>query len=119
MGVYIRRMKMPRSCVECRLLRVESNDEWVSKYCPLVKRYIDWFNAGKHRCVDCPLVEVPEPHGRLIDELRVIDAIHERLEVLRTHEVFVRKHGDIDLLGVMPYIAKIPTVIKAEGSEDE
>lgn len=65
--------------------------------------------------MDCPLVEVPEPHGRLIDELRVIDAIHERLEVLRTHEVFVRKH----LLGVMPYIAKIPTVIKAEGSEDE
>jgi hypothetical protein len=32
--------------------------------------------------------------------------------------VFRRKRGDIDLLGVMPYIAKIPTVIEAEGSED-
>lgn len=50
MGVYIKKMKMPRSCVECRLLRVESNDEWVGKY--------------------CPLVEVTEPHGRLIDELK-------------------------------------------------
>jgi hypothetical protein len=63
----------------------------------------------------CPLVEIPEPHGRLIDELNVRDAIYERLKVLRTHEVFVRKHGDIDLLGVVPYIAKIPTVIEAEG----
>ena len=100
--------------MECDFLRVESYDGWVDKYCSRLAKYIDWSNAGKHRCVDCPLVEVTEPHGRLIDELRVIDAIHERLEVLRTHEVFVRKHGDIDLLGVMPYIAKIPTVIEAE-----
>lgn len=107
---------MPRSCAECDFLRVEFYDGWVDKYCSRLAKYIDY--AEKHRCVDCPLVEVTEPHGRLIDELRVIDAIHERLEVLRTHEVFVRKHGDIDLLGVMPYIAKIPTVIKAEGSED-
>lgn len=116
MGVYIKKMKMPRSCVECRLLRVESNDELVGKYCPLVKRYIDWSNAGKHRCVDCWLVEVTEPHGRLIDELNVIAAIRQRLEVLQTHKEFIRKRGDIDLLGVIPYITKIPTVIK--GSED-
>lgn len=67
----------------------------------------------------CPLVEIPKPHGRLIDESTVKDAIYERLKVLLTHEVFRRKRGDIDLLGVMPYIAKIPTVIEAEGSEDE
>jgi len=67
----------------------------------------------------CPLVEVPTPHGRLIDEDNVIDAIHERLQTLRTHKEFIKKHGDIDLLGVMPYIAKIPTVIEAEEGENK
>ena len=73
---------------------------------------------GDKRADFCPLIEIPEPHGRLIDESSVKDAIYERLKVLQTHEVFRRKRGDIDLLGVMPYIAKIPTVIEAEGSED-
>ena len=63
----------------------------------------------------CPLVEVSEPHGRLIDENDVINAIHDRLHVLQTHKVFVKKHGDIDLLGVLPYIERINSVIEAEG----
>lgn len=46
----------------------------------------------------------------------MIAAIRQRLEVLQTHKEFIRKRGDIDLLGVIPYITKIPTVIK--GSED-
>lgn len=115
MGVYIKKMKMPKTCADCDLLQNQSTDDWVGKYCPLVKRYIDFLEATEHRYVDCPIVaEIQEPHGRLIDESDVINAINERLKVLRTHEVFVRKHGDIDLLGVMPYIAKIPTVIEAE-----
>jgi len=115
MSVLIKGMKMPEKCGSCDLFHVES-----PMHCTVVKGHKTvGAPYGMPRPDWCPLVEVKEPHGRLIDELRVIDAIHERLEVLRTHEVFVRKHGDIDLLGVMPYIAKIPTVIKAEGSEDE
>lgn len=114
MSVLIKGMEMPKDCSECNFMHTTY----------MLNRHVclagDVFEIKVNSGIDanCPLVEIPEPHGRLIDELRVIDAIHERLEVLRTHEVFVRKHGDIDLLGVMPYIAKIPTVIKAEGSED-
>lgn len=107
MGVYIKSMETPKHCLDCPMC--DNNDD-----CTLQegKRFDTW----GEQMDGCPLIEIPEPHGRLIDELRVIDAIYERLEVLRTHEVFVRKHGDIDLLGVMPYIAKIPTVIDAEGA---
>ncbi len=76
----------------------------------LIACYAHYIKAG---------VPLPKKHGRLIDENNVINAICERLKVLKTHEVFMRKRGDIDLLGVMPYIAKIPTVIEAERSEDE
>jgi hypothetical protein len=74
----------------------------------------------KHACTygySMELVKLPETHGRLIDENNVIDAVHERLQVLRTHKEFIKKHGDIDLLGVLPYISKIQTVIEAEGEE--
>lgn len=62
-------------------------------------------------------VELPDKHGRLIDEDDVIDAIHERLHELQTHKGFIKKRGDIDLLGILPYIAKIQTIIEAEGDE--
>ena len=78
-----------------------------------------WIKQSGHMGFGMRLIDVPEPHGRLIDESNVRDAIYERLKALQTHEVFRRKRGDIDLLGVMPYIAKIPTVIEAEGSEVE
>ena len=57
---------------------------------------------------------MPEPHGRLIDEDDVIDAIHERLQTLQTHKEFIKKRGDVDLLGVLPYIIKIQTLIEEE-----
>lgn len=60
------------------------------------------------------LEKIPEKHGRLIDEDDVIDAIHERLHELQTHKEFIKKRGDIDLLGILPYIAKIQTIIEAE-----
>lgn len=121
MSVLIKNMEMPSRCYGCPFT------EWSNLHQTMAcLRYNsepcfedhsrEYF---KKRADFCPLVEVPTPHGRLIDEDNVIDAIHERLQVLRTHKEFIKKHGDIDLLGVMPYIAKIPTVIEAEEGEDE
>lgn len=47
--------------------------------------------------------------GRLIDEDDVISAIYKRIENLQTHEPFKKKHGDIDLIGLVPIIQSIPT----------
>lgn len=101
MSIIIKGIEMPKNCDECFLSEWNIFNEQF--YCPFD---------------DCPLVEIPTPHGRLIDEEDVKNAIYERLKVLQTHEVFKRKRGDIDLLGVMPYIAKIPTIIETEGEEN-
>lgn len=108
MGVYVKNMSMPKCCKECDFCDYEqgnclANEE--QNTLPHDGKKKDW----------CPLVEVPEPHGRLIDENNVVDAVHERLQALQTHKEFIKKHGDIDLLGVLSCISKIQTVIEAEG----
>lgn len=112
MGIYIKGMKMPRCCGDgCDFL------EPMGLKCLRTHKFLDREDYRYERPEDCPLVEVSESHGRLIDESNVKDAIYERLKVLQTHEVFRRKRGDIDLLGILPYIDKIPTVIPREGGE--
>ena len=59
MGVYIRGMQMPENCSECPVALS-------GKYCRINKT-----NATTRvipiRPEHCPLVELPEHHGRLID----------------------------------------------------
>ena len=117
MSVIVKGMEMPKNCLTCKL-RGDGSD---SKYiwdCPFTGLEYTREDGETRRLDDCPLVEVPTPHGRLIDEENVKNAIYDRLKVLQTHEVFIRKHGDIDLLRVMPYIAKIPTIIEAEEGDE-
>lgn len=60
MSVLINGMKMPKNCMECAI-RSWTEDEW--DVCPFSG--IMALNIGRQN--DCPLVEVPTPHGRLID----------------------------------------------------
>lgn len=120
MSVLVRGMEMPESCEDCDLctsdgycIAMGGDSLW-----DVLPEGAEYFPTG-WKYEGCPLVEVSTPHGRLIDESNVKDAIYERLKVLQTHEVFRRKHGGIDLLGVMPYIAKIPTLIEAEDGDAE
>lgn len=58
MGVYIKGMEMPKSCSVCRLF---------GEYgCPFIGAVGYALTRGE-RNEDCPITEVPEPHGRLID----------------------------------------------------
>ncbi len=122
MSVLVKGMKMPKNCNECKMLSIhriwgepivicEANDRELEE--------TEEYERDEKRLFDCPFVEVLVPHGGLLDENDVIDAIHDRLHELQTHKEFQKKHGDIDLLGVMPYIAKISTVIEAEDGDAE
>ena len=70
MSVLIKGMEMAHSCVGCRFCEHGSINEW-DLYCGINNKHIgNW--DDKHinngwRHPDCPLVEVPTPHGRLID----------------------------------------------------
>lgn len=61
MGVYIKGMEMPECCGCCP---IEYENYCMENYC-MVKPYIEVEHANRHP--RCPLIEVPEPHGRLID----------------------------------------------------
>ena len=62
MGVYIKGMKMPSSCHKCPCCDEDYN------WCEVLQRRL--VGAGD-KDSNCPLVEVKEPHGRLIDESKV------------------------------------------------
>jgi len=64
-GVYIKGMKMPKSCAFCRL----KSRNGKKMLCPLCNEEWDMRDpmSAYHRLDGCPLIPVP-PHGRLIIE---------------------------------------------------
>lgn len=80
MGVYIKGMKMPETCIECMNSDLRTTircTEWTE------------ISAGlreNHRAASCPLTEVLEPHGNLIDA----DALVEVADFYET-EMDLRK----------------------------
>lgn len=67
MGVYIKGMEMPKNCSGCPLNYDQmackvTGTRWWSDTMVLMG-----FDSDKERLYDCPLVEIPTPHGRLGD----------------------------------------------------
>lgn len=56
--ILIKNMKMPENCVGCPLAKNYG-------MCAITKKQFNWGNPN--RLSDCPLIEVPTPHGRLGD----------------------------------------------------
>lgn len=61
MGVYIG-MEMPKTCLECLLGSIFNGYK-----CRALNKTFDKYPLD-HRMDWCPLIEVPEPHGRLVIE---------------------------------------------------
>ena len=106
MSVLIKRMKMPEKCGLCNLFHAES-----PMHCTVVKGHKTvGAPYGMSRPEWCPLVEVPTPHGRLIDADKgkeamdyVCDAGGWLEPVTEAVNKYVKRHLD-----------KAPTVIEAE-----
>lgn len=73
MSILIKGMKMPKECAKCRLLEGDTMDG----LCHGAEKWLDddYFRWGLYaegdiddsKPLNCPLVEIPTPHGRLID----------------------------------------------------
>ena len=61
MSVLIKEMKMPQTCTMC----------WLSPICPVWVKEVSRYKGYDNRLPNCPLIEVPTPHGRLIDADRI------------------------------------------------
>ena len=96
MGVYIRHLKIPKSCVECI-------GGQISGSCEEYKNNLD--DIAKKRSDTCPMVEVREPHGRLIDADKLRKAFPEPDDWKDSGQALVH------LTGIWCEIDLAPTVI--------
>ena len=104
--LLIKGMKMPKSCWECFFFL---NSTELFK-CNLTHKNVG--NCRKNRHKNCPFVEIPAPHGRLIDADAHIQSLKENQCGERC-----RKNYDCVNCGIGMYIRIVenePTVIEAE-----
>ena len=109
MGVYIKGMEMPKCCSEC-LFRSEffTDETYGIAYGCNLNISIICHDEYKERKDDCPLVDVPTPHGRLIDAEALMNTPIETEGDI---------YGNIRCvpLGVLPVLNSAPTIIESEG----
>ena len=102
-SVLIKGMEMPKNCLTCKL-RGDGSD---SKYiwdCPFTGLEYTREEGETRRLDDCPLVEVPAPHGRLIDA----DKLMRDISKYHVSDGMFQHWVDVQ-----------PTIIEAERGEDE
>ena len=111
MSVIIKGMKMPKSCDSCDLIQFD--DEGLEAHCPL-SPYYRWCGTPPDYIPEgCRLVEIPTPHGRLIDA----DELKKKLEKHR------EMCGDIELAHGIDEAIRIlentTIIIEAEVSKND
>ena len=119
MSVLIKGAKLPKSCFGCHLFKLDDQDLWciANHYagcCRALSKYIDENKFVIERHPDCPLIEVPTPHGRLGD----LDALWDRMYKYSDNEGAKMPFGDNDFMihrdSACELIEDAPTVIEAE-----
>ena len=95
MGVYYKRVNMPVDCIVCPFGWNGCNNQH------------DFVYMGS-RPDDCPLISIPEPHGRMIDA----DAFVEKCEEMANKE----DGNQLDALVLLKWFLEqnAPTIIPAE-----
>lgn len=104
MSVIVKGMEMPKNCAECKMWCICEclNDfEDFESICYAVE------DGDLIRDKNCPLIEIPTPHGRLGD-----------LDELKTAFHRCDNSMDIKIASVRATINHAPTIIEAEGETD-
>lgn len=105
--ILIKNMKLPESCSKCPLSR--SGCSAVIERVKTLEQ-MPWIPLN-YRHDDCPLVEVPTPHGDLIDRMALLEAIKEaRKKDPEIEDVYID-----DYFTVAEWVVSAPTIIEAEG----
>ena len=132
MGIYLPNMEMPKNCAYCPFSEYMNTSlgqildcKRIGTVGSAVRGTHDVLN---HRHPNCPLVEIPTPHGRLIDADKFAETLKEvsirqgydKLfsdNILSVGDVFDAIVADLKGEGLDEY-KLAPTVIEAEGSEE-
>lgn len=106
MSVLIKDMNMPETCDDCKFHRYHSYGEYVCVATPMFYP-MNLANSKGIRKDWCPLVALPEKHGRLIDG-----------DELKTALPRCDNNMDIKIASVRATVNHMPTIIEAEGAEE-
>lgn len=103
---YIVPQKMPLRCFECAYIFSSTMDGYSCKVSHKSLASEHGINTGKPNW--CPLIEIPTPHGRLIDGDAYIKMMEEKCDHESSLDEWVLKvcRGGVSIM---------PTVIEAEG----
>ena len=106
--VLIRGMKMPKSCWDCKF-----NASTIDHYelCILTKKTYSWGLTKPPS--DCPIIEVPDGHGDLIDRDELLAELHLYRERLGAG------FSANEVTSVMNRIRNQKTIIPAEPPKEE
>ena len=109
MSVLIRGMEMPKNCAYCPLSEYRNSSILDCKQIGTVGTASrDTHNVLNRRHPNCPLIEIPTPHGRLIAEKTITE--------IRYHDADGYHIVNGEQLCELEIDAE--TVIEAEGSEE-
>lgn len=113
MSLLIRGMEMPGSCSKCPM-RYRTLTQY--DFCAALEETIVGIHLKQGRLKDCPLVEVPTPHGRLTDA----DALAEKIWQARVQYQMLDDTQTADkimygIYRVEQILAEAPTIIEEEG----
>lgn len=121
MGVYIKGVNYPESCIDCTFLGEDWDDEdtYIVAYCGATDDYREIYDSRKDNRTHeevvtrkpdwCPLVALPDHHGRLVEFIDVVKTLDEDSG---TEEVCF---GDI--MRAYYEMRNAPTIVEAEDSE--
>ena len=110
MSVLVRGMKMPNRCLDCPLMVSRYNDECIvqSEAVNEIARTWDDLKAN------CPLIDVPTQHGRLIDA-DFEERHYTSMTVNPTPDVTEKDKRNS--LVIIEALQMAKTIIEAEGSD--
>ena len=106
MGVFIKGMEMPKSCWRCTLSQLYEKPR-VMLVCKITHEEVLRYKIDSN----CPLVEVPTPHGRLIDA----DAILGKINAIISAHPDEADLYEQDAVIVRDWLRSEPTIIESEG----
>ena len=107
MSILIKGIDMPKICGVCEFNYCLEGGSYEWWECVILHDDINQFDT---RRTDCPLVEIPTPHGRLIDADLFKEIIKDSVPSW-TIGVKIPTYGDMD---IMDKIYFIPTILEAE-----
>lgn len=86
MSILISDEEFPHRCWGCPCCSVQDNGfaGW-DHYCNLLDEFVNDYQHYRHKL--CPLIEVPTPHGRLIDANELEDLIADEFDGVCTYDV--------------------------------